>query len=154
NASPLAAVRTPEGRYTYLEEFSDIINPVAQIANTWNNNEVNKVVGKQELVYKVNDHFELSGRAGYNYAVVEGKTFNPLVYYGANRTQSTPHDAELTPPTRDVFGQLRPVYNNVNESRNTYVSYNHDAFLNFDPEFGDHRAKGTLGTSILADKSS
>lgn len=154
NASPLAAVRTPEGRYTYLEEFSDIINPVAQIANTWNNNEVNKVVGKQELVYKVNDHFELSGRAGYNYAVVEGKTFNPLVYYGANKAQNTAHDADLTPPTRDVFGQLLPVYNNVNESRNTYFSYNLDAFLNFNREFGDHRVKGTLGTSILADKSS
>src|SRR5690606_27695367 len=154
NASPLASVRTPEGRYTYLEEFSDIINPLAQIDNTWNNNEVNKVVGKQELVYKVNSNFELSGRAGYTYAVVEGKVFNPLVYYGANKAQNTAANANLDPPTRDVFGQLLPVHNTVNESRNTYFSYNLDAFLNYNREFGDHKVKATLGTSLLADKSS
>lgn len=154
NASPLASVRTPEGRYTYLEEFSDIINPLAQIDNTWNNSEVNKIVGKQELVYKVNSNFELSGRAGYTYAVVEGKVFNPLVYYGANKAQNTAANANLDPPTRDVFGQLLPVHNTVNESRNTYFSYNLDAFLNYNREFGDHKVKATLGTSLLADKSS
>ncbi len=154
NASPLASVRTPEGRYTYLEEFSDIINPLAQIDNTFNNTAVNKLVGKQELTWAINDRFELSGRAGYTYAVVEGKGFNPLVYYGANKAQNTAANADLDPPTRDVFGQLLPVYNSVNEYRNTYFTTNLDAFLNYNQTFGVHAVKATLGTSIFIDRSS
>ena len=55
NAFPTRPVVTADGNYEYLLEVSDIINPVAQIANTHNNSSVNKLVGKQEFEYKINN---------------------------------------------------------------------------------------------------
>src|SRR5690606_5610033 len=81
NAYPTEPV-TIDGRYSYLDNVADIINPVAQLANTHNNAIVNKFVGKEEISYKINDQFTLNGRGGYNYAIVDSKTFNPLVWYG------------------------------------------------------------------------
>src|SRR5690606_5795257 len=60
NASPVRNVRNPDGSFTYLEEFSDIINPAAQMANTFNEGITNKFVGKQELSYDINDHLKVS----------------------------------------------------------------------------------------------
>ena len=36
NAFPTEPIRTPDGNYSYLEEVTDIINPIAQIENTFN----------------------------------------------------------------------------------------------------------------------
>ena len=58
-----------------LLEVSDIINPVAQIANTHNNSAVNKLVGKQEFEYKINKNLSFTNRLSYNYAAVDDKSF-------------------------------------------------------------------------------
>ncbi|AHM60811.1 tonb-dependent receptor plug [Flammeovirgaceae bacterium 311] len=153
NASPLDAVFDERGRYTYLQNFSDIINPLAQIANTFNDSRVNKIVGKQELTYEINDNFTVTGRAGYNYAIVDGKTFSPLVYYGPSKAQNTASNENLDPFETELNGVLTPVPNNVTESRSTYFNYNLEAFLNYDRTFNDvHRLKGTLGTSMFEDR--
>ncbi|HYG21074.1 MAG TPA: SusC/RagA family TonB-linked outer membrane protein, partial [Ohtaekwangia sp.] len=152
NASPAASVRTPEGRYTYLEEFSDIINPLAQIENTYNEALVNKLVGKLELVYKINDNFDITGRAGYNYAIVDDKVFSPLVYYGSGKAQNTAANANLDPFTAELAeGLIVPVHNRVTETRTTYGNYIFDAFINYDKAFGEHKVKGTLGTSVRSE---
>jgi len=52
NAFPTEPVISPMGNYSYMEEVSDIINPVAQIMNTYNWNQAQKFVGKEEFVYK------------------------------------------------------------------------------------------------------
>jgi TonB-linked SusC/RagA family outer membrane protein len=155
NASPAAAVKTAEGRYTYLEEFSDIINPLAQIENTYNEALVDKLVGKLELTYKINSNFELTGRAGYNYAIVDDKTFSPLVYYGSGKAQNTAQNEALEPFTTEIADGVEiPVHNSVTETRSTYFNYILDAFVNYNKTFGqDHKVKATLGTSLNADEN-
>jgi TonB-dependent starch-binding outer membrane protein SusC len=149
NASPAASVRRQDGKYTYLEEFSDIINPLAQIENTWNEALVNKLVGKLELVYKVNNNFDVTGRAGYNLALVDDKVFSPLVYYGSGKAQNTAQNEALVPFTTEIADGVEiPVQNRVTETRSTYVNYILDAFVNYSKNFDNHKIKATLGTSL------
>lgn len=155
NASPIASVYTND-RYTYLEEFSDIVNPLAQIDNTFNLARVNKIAGKEELTYKINDNFEVVGRAGYGYALVDDKSFSPLVYYGSGKAQNTASNADLDPFLIEIVsGTFIPVQNSVTETRTTYLDFNLEAFLNFNRTFGsDHKVKGTLGTAFNGDEGS
>lgn len=155
NASPVASVTDPsrdpliKDRYTWLEEVNDVINPVAQIAYTFNETKVNKLVGKPELSYKVNDNFEVTGRVGFDYANVNGKTFNPLVYYGSGKPQNSAMNAYLVPDSVEVGNVNIPRLNSVNESRTTYIMYNPEIFINYNQNFGDHKVKGTLGMSAM-----
>lgn len=154
NASPAASVKNADGTYTYLTEVSEVINPLAQIANTYNEARVNKLVGKQELTYKINNNFELTGRAGYNYAIVDDKAFNPLVWYGLGKAQNTAANENLDPKTQKIGDTEIPVYNNVTETRSTYFNYNLEAFLNFNRTFAEvHKVKATIGTSMIADRN-
>jgi TonB-dependent starch-binding outer membrane protein SusC len=152
NASPLASPRTPQGTYTYLEEFSDIINPLAQIDNTFNQANVNKIVGKEELTYKISNSFEITGRAGYGYAIVDDKTFSPLVYYGSGKAQNTASNAALVPFTTEIAPDVEiPVQNNVKETRSTYFNYNLEAFLTYNKTIGsEHKINAVFGTSLLS----
>lgn len=153
NASPAASPRTATGSYTYLEEFSDIINPLAQIANTYNETKVNKIVGKQELNYKIKEHFDATARIGYNYAAVSTKVFNPLVYYGSGKAQNTTSSPNLIPDSVSLATGFKvPLLNNVSETQQTFYNYNLEAFLNYSQVFNqDHSVKGTLGLSYLED---
>jgi TonB-linked SusC/RagA family outer membrane protein len=153
NASPIASVYT-NGRYTYLEEFSDIVNPLAQIANTFNLAKVNKLAGIEELTYKINNDFEVTGRAGYGFALVDDKSFSPLVYYGSGKAQNTASNENLDPfLTEIVTGTFVPVQNSVTETRTTYLDYNLEAFINYNKTFGtNHKVKGTLGTGFSGNK--
>lgn len=65
NAFPNEPINTPDGNYSYLDEVSDIINPLAQIANQYNWSWADKFVGKEELVYEFNENLSFTNR--YNY---------------------------------------------------------------------------------------
>ncbi|MEY3844320.1 MAG: hypothetical protein RL293_742, partial [Bacteroidota bacterium] len=75
-------IRKPNGQFSYMEEVSDIINPIAQMQNQYNWNTANKIVGKEEFVYEFNEHLSFTNRFNYNVAFVDGKVFSPLVWYG------------------------------------------------------------------------
>ena len=147
NASPAASIRKPDGSYTYLEEFSDIINPLAQIENTFNNASTNKLVGKEELTYKINSHFEVTARVGYNYANVSSKEFSPLVYYGSGKAQNTTSSPTLVPDSIEIAPKVKILrQNTVSQTEQTYFSYNAEAYLNYNQTFNTlHQVKGTLG---------
>lgn len=156
NANPISSPYNTDGSYSYLEDVSEVINPLAQMANTFNEAKVNKITGKQELTYKIDSSFELTGRAGYNYALVDGKNFSPLVYYGSGKAQNTAANANLDPKLTEIATDvLIPVYSNVTESRTTYFNYNLEAFLNFNHTFNEvHKVKGTIGASLFGDDNS
>lgn len=163
NAYPTEPVRV-DGRYSYLAQVADIINPIAQIENTHQESRVNKLVGKEELTYDINDDFKLTGRAGYNYAIVDGKTFNPLVWYGPGKYANSAANENLDPviiTIGDMDGD-DPVDEglelergaSVTESRDTYLDYNFEGFLNYDHLFDDiHQVKATAGLSYLGNIS-
>jgi TonB-dependent starch-binding outer membrane protein SusC len=153
NASPIVAPFNTDGSFAYLEQVSEVINPLAQIANTFNDTRVNKLTGKQELTYKINNNFDVTGRAGYVYALVSDKNFSPLVWYGAGKAQNTAFNANLDPRTTEIAtGVTIPINNSVSESRSTYFDYNLEAFLNFSREFGDHKVKAVVGTSMISNQ--
>lgn len=152
NNSPVFSVRNADGEFTYAEGIGDVINPVAQMANTFNEARTNKLVGSVGLDYKIIPGLDFSGRAGYSYAIVKAKSFAPLVYYGTGKAQNTALNADLDPNTVEIApGVTIPVNNSVTESRSIYFNYNLEAYLNYEKEFGDHVIKGTLGVTTLAD---
>jgi len=152
NAYPTEPVRTDD-RYSYLELVADIINPVAQIENTFNETTVNKLVGKEQLTYTINDNFKVTGLAGYNYAIVENKVFNPLVWYGPGKFANTAANEDLDPVVVSIGGVDFERGANVYESTNTFLDYNFEGYVNYNKEFGDHGVKATLGASYIGNVS-
>jgi TonB-linked SusC/RagA family outer membrane protein len=151
NAYPTEPIKT-DGRFSYLLNVSDVINPFAQIENTYNDSYVNKLVGKQELEYEINEQFTANARVGYNYAIVDYKEFGPLAWYGAGKAQNTAANADLDPTTVQIGDEVGGVTlergARVTESRTSYLDYLVEGFLNYNKTFGDfHTVKSTAGFS-------
>lgn len=151
NAYPTEPVRQTNGDYSYLELVNDIINPVAQMANTYNESGVNKLVGKEELVYTINENFTFTNRFNYNFALVDGKVFSPLAWYGPGKAQNTAVNADLDAPRVEIADSVFLERGaSVYENRDTYLDLNFESFLNYERQFTKkHKVKGTLGTSIF-----
>jgi TonB-linked SusC/RagA family outer membrane protein len=153
NAYPTEPVRVGN-RFSYLENVADIINPLAQIENTFNETFVNKIVGKEEISYQINEHFSLNGRAGYNFALVDGKSFSPLAWFGPGKFANSARNENLDPVLVDVGGTLIERGASVFENRDSFLDYNLESFLNYDRRFQDeHRIKGTLGVSYFGNRN-
>ncbi len=151
NAFPNEPIRNPDGSYTYLDEVSDIINPIAQIENQYNWNFADKFVGKEELIYEFNDNWSFTNRYNYNYAQVKSKTFSPLVWYGPGKYANTALNADLESPlveiAPDVFLERGA---SVSEERAGYVDQTFESFVNYDQYLdSNHRVKGTFGVSVF-----
>jgi TonB-dependent starch-binding outer membrane protein SusC len=151
NAFPTDPVKDINGRYTYLEEVSDIINPLAQMENTHNLANVNKLVGKEEFVYDINEYFSLTGRLNYNYAFVDSKTFSPLAWYGPGKAQNTALNADLDPTMVEIADSVFIERGaSVYEERSTYIDISAESFLNYKRIFNEnHTVKGTYGVSLF-----
>lgn len=151
NAFPNDPIRTPNGNYSYLEEVSDIINPIAQMENTFNSAIANKFVGKEELVYDFNEHFSFTNRFNYNFALVDNKVFSPLVWYGPGKFANTAVNEDLESPMVEIADSVfiergAAVY----EERATFTDLTYESFLNYDQTFADvHKVKATLGMSVF-----
>ena len=151
NAFPTEAVISPMGNYSYMEEVSDIINPVAQIKNTYNWNNAQKFVGKEEFVYKPLSFLSITNRFNYNVALVNSKVFSPLVWYGDGKYANTALNASLESPTVELSENVEiergaAVY----EERNTYADWSYEGFVNYDQLFKtDHQVKATAGVTVF-----
>jgi TonB-linked SusC/RagA family outer membrane protein len=152
NAYPTAPIRQANGRYSYLDLVNDIINPLAQIENTYNEALVNKFVGKEELVYTINKDFTFTNRFNYNFALVDGKVFSPLVWYGQGKAQNTAINENLDPPTVEIAeGVSIDRGASVYEHRDTYIDLTYESFINYEHKFGEkHNVKGTGGISVFS----
>jgi TonB-linked SusC/RagA family outer membrane protein len=151
NAFPTEPIRTDDGQYSYMEEVTDIINPIAQMENTYNWSKVDKIVGKEEFAYTFNDHLSFTNRVSYNYALVDNKVFTPLAYYGPGKAQNSALNADLD-PTIVLIGDSTPIERGaaIYEQRATYLDLTFESFLNYDRIFNDvHQVKATLGTSVF-----
>ena len=154
NAFPNEPITTPNGNYSYLEEVSDIINPIAQMENTFNFAWVNKFVGKEEFSYDITEELTFTNRFSYNYASVDNKAFSPLVWYGPGKFANTAANEDLDPVLVEIADSVFIERGaSVFEQRATYIDLNYESFLNYDHTFNEHhRLKSTLGLSIFRRK--
>jgi len=154
NAFPNESVYSSPGTFSYMEEVSDIINPIAQMMNQHNWSTANKFVGKEEFIYEFNENISLTNRFNYNYANVDAKVFSPLVWYGDGKYANTAANAALESPEVEIGDSVfidrgAAVY----EERSTYLDLSYEGFVNYDKTFNDiHKVKGTFGVSVFERK--
>ena len=96
NALNAPSVLTPydsNGNFTQFPGGSlgnEMINPLAQIENTYNSYNFKQISGNFGLDYKLFKDFVLSSNIGFKSANSEGKSFFPVVEYGSGKVFNTP----------------------------------------------------------------
>ncbi|RKR12388.1 TonB-linked SusC/RagA family outer membrane protein [Maribacter vaceletii] len=132
NNAPTFAIRDVSGAYTLSEGLgNEVINPLAQVENTYNKNDVSKISGKIALNYSFLNDFTLESSYQFNYSEVKIKDFKPTVFYGSGK----------------VFNVDR---NTIKEEKNIYKDYTFDTFLNYNKDIGENNnVKATLGMSVF-----
>lgn len=152
NAFPTDPVQEANGTYSYLEEVSDIINPIAQMQNTYNTSYVDKFVGKEEIAFDITKNLTFTNRFNYNFALVDQKAFSPLVWYGPGKAQNSALNANLDPTQVEIApGTLIDRGASVYEARATYSDLNFESYVNHEYTFRlIHRLKTTAGISVFS----
>ncbi|NPD47318.1 MULTISPECIES: TonB-dependent receptor [unclassified Lentimicrobium] len=108
----------------------EVINPMAQIANTYNDYDINKLFGNASLDASFAQYFKATARIGFNTAYAKSKSFSPIVDYGGK-----------------VFDVSR---SSVYQDRNNYNDYTFDAFVTYERTFNEtHHVTAMLGTTVL-----
>ena len=132
NMAPTFSVTDENGEFTLAEGLgAEVINPVAQIANTYNRNKVMKLNGFGGLSYNFFEHFTAEANFQFNYAEVSSFSFDPIDFYGVGK----------------VFNTER---NSVFEGFNIFRDYTFDGFIKYENTFNDeHKLNVLLGTSVF-----
>ncbi len=108
----------------------EIINPLAQIANTFNDYNLTKLNGNFGLDASFAKHFTATVRIGFNTANTNYKSFSKIVDYGGK-----------------VFDVTR---SSVYQSKDNFNDYTFDYFVNYENTFNnDHHVTGTLGSTVF-----
>ncbi|HMB99482.1 MAG TPA: TonB-dependent receptor [Flavobacteriaceae bacterium] len=132
NMSPTLSVRDENGEFTLAEGLgNEVINPIAQMANSYNRTKVSKLSGNASLAYNFLDHFTAQASIQFNYAEVRNKVFSPIVFYGSGK----------------VFNKDR---SEVFEGLNYFRDYTFNAFIQYENTFNDvHKVNVQLFTEVL-----
>lgn len=131
NMPPTVPLYDENGDYSLApsEVGIEIINPLAQIANTYNDYNLNKFNGNFGLESSFAEHFSATARIGFNTTNTDFKEFFKIVDYGGK-----------------VFDRTR---SSVYQQRENFNDYTFDAFITYDNIlFDDHHATITVGTTI------
>ncbi|MBN2175357.1 MAG: TonB-dependent receptor [Bacteroidales bacterium] len=109
----------------------EIINPLQQIADTYNDYNIGKLTGNAGLEANFAQHFTATARIGVNTSQSKYKSFNKQVYYGEGK----------------VFNNNR---SSVYQSKENFNDYTFDLFVTYDNTFKDaHHITGTIGNTIF-----
>ncbi|MEL1240470.1 SusC/RagA family TonB-linked outer membrane protein [Flavobacterium flavipallidum] len=121
------------GDYTLVPSTAglgtEIINPLAQIANTYNDYSYKKINGNFGLEYKLFDGFVLSSSMGFNTSNSKSKDFSKQISYGGK-----------------VFDVNR---SSVNQGAVNDNNYSFDFFATYTKKIQDHNFVATLGNTIF-----
>ncbi|WP_372754105.1 SusC/RagA family TonB-linked outer membrane protein [Mariniflexile sp.] len=132
NMSPIMTVFDANGDYTKAEGLgAEVINPIAQIDDTYDRTKVTKLSGNAGLSYNFLDHFTAQSNIQFNYSEVSSKVFNPIANFGSGK----------------VFNVDR---SSVFEGLNYFRDYTFDAFIKYENKINDiHNINVLLGTSVF-----
>lgn len=138
NAINTPAVLSPydsNGDYTLVPSTAgfgnEVINPMAQMNNTYNSYNLKKLSGTVKLDYLAMKGLKLISRIGFNSSKSAGKAFYKILDYGPNKVFNV---------TRSVVAQ-----NNVNIG-----DYTFDFFAEYETMFAEnHKIKVNVGSTIF-----
>ena len=132
NMAPTFSVQNEDGTYTKAEGLgAEVINPLAQIDDTYDRGKVMKLSGNAGLSYAFLNHFTAQSNIQFNYAEVRAKVFNPIANFGSGK----------------VFNVDR---SSVFEGLNYFRDYTFDAFVKYENKINDiHNINVLLGTSVF-----
>ncbi|MGJ8592499.1 MAG: SusC/RagA family TonB-linked outer membrane protein [Aquaticitalea sp.] len=131
NLPPTLRPRDDSGNFTLAPNTGlgiEIINPLAQIDNTFNDYDLKKLNGTVGMDYQILENLKLTGRLGFNTANSERRDFAKEVDYGGK-----------------VFDvdRSRVTQNAINDN-----DYSLDIYANYNKSFGDvHNVDFLLGTT-------
>ena len=133
----------------------EIINPLAQIDNTYNENKVDKIQGKIELQHELMENFNITSRFGYTYVNIYDKGFIPFQFYGSGHNQTNANQ-DLSPiVTIDSEGNITSTHNRVFEGNTNYFNYTYELYGNYDFTINEnHNFQTVAGFSIGENKGS
>ena len=133
NVAPTQKVYDANGNYTLVPNTPgmgiEIINPLAQIANTYNDYNLNKLNGNVVLNYKPISDLVFTGSLGFNTQSSQRKNFSPEISYGGK-----------------VFDVNR---SSVSQSAVFDNNYTFDFYGTYSKTFGESKINATLGTTIF-----
>ena len=133
NLNPTMPVYAEDGTFALANDVSQIelINPVAQIANTYNTSRASRLSGILGLEYTLLDNIIVTSKINYNHATVLDDAFRPEQNYGNGKGAN-------------VVGINEVIDNGAN-----YSDWMWDNFITYENTFNDiHNLKVLLGTSL------
>jgi TonB-linked SusC/RagA family outer membrane protein len=108
---------------------NEMINPLAQIANTNNDYNFKKISGNFGLDYTLFEDLVLSSSIGFNTSNSEGKSFAKIVNYGGK-----------------VFDVTR---SSVTQDAENANDYSFDMYATYSKQIDDHKIVATVGNTIF-----
>lgn len=131
----------------------EIINPLAQIDNTYNEGNTNKLTGKIELQHDLMDNLKVTSRFGYTFVDIYNKNFIPLAFYGSGHNATNANE-DLSPIISvDAEGTIVSTHNRISESKTNYFNYTFETYANYDFTINEnHNFQTVLGFSIGENK--
>ncbi|MEM9300453.1 MAG: SusC/RagA family protein, partial [Bacteroidota bacterium] len=103
---------------------------MAQIANTFNDTETQRLTGLVGLTYEVIEGLEVESSMNFNYADVFTRSFQPQISFGDSKV----FNSEVS---------------RVDQSQQNFISYNVDNIIRYQRTFNEvHDVNFTLGNSI------
>lgn len=134
NFAPNLSIKNANGDYTLTpaDGFGqEVINPLAQVASSFNETVVHKIAPTLGLEYNFLNYFSAQAKIQYNKSRVDVDTYTDINSFGVSST---------------VFDKFR---NSAYERRRQYEDYIFDAFIKYERVFAeDHDVKLLLGTSV------
>ncbi len=110
---------------------NEIINPLSQIENTFNDYILNKFNGSVSLDFTPVEQLTFTSRFGYSLANSKGKSFAPIIDYGPGKVFNNPRSS-------------------VSQNRINDNSYTYDLFGTFEDRFSeDHHVTLTGGMTVI-----
>jgi TonB-linked SusC/RagA family outer membrane protein len=108
---------------------NEIINPLAQIANTYNDYDLRRVSGTFGLDYDIYQDLTFTARVGFNSSDSQSRSFSPKISYGGKVFDNT---------------RSRVDQNTINDN-----DYTFDAYFTYKKSIAEaHNITGTLGTTV------
>lgn len=143
NINPTMSVRDENGDFSLANDISqiEIINPVAQIENTYNTSRVSKFSAVVGLDYTFLKNFKVSSKFQINHANVRDDVFRPEVFYGNGKAAN--------------FGVLDDgdITNEVIDFGADFDDFTWDNYISYNNTFKDaHDITVLLGTSLYRNK--